>query len=213
LPTTRIALPSANGQATSGQAKEEEQPRNNATRILKQSPPGVNGSSTKVLLSPPDRQSSKRSSDATNKPSDPDQIAAITAFSQHTQDMRRLLAQATNVDECRLIVDMFLAKSGVQLEHVDQSKPSTQAIPSQPLPSGVDARLEHSLIELFLGGAGEEGGGDGDEQPSSPATGAINKDGSVALPMSPPDTPHSVTVPKSVAPVVVEHAQVATATP
>ena len=178
-------------QAKSHQAKEEDKLRTNITRVSKQSPSSVNGSGTKVLLSPPERQSSKRSLDTARKSLDSDQSPAMAAFIDHAQEMRRLLAQATNVDECRLIVDMFMAKSGIELEPVDHSKQSPPSSASQPLPLRFDADLEHSLVELFLGGAREGGESDGNEQPLSPANGAISRKGSIALPMSPPDTPQS----------------------
>jgi hypothetical protein len=197
-PTPHVAPPppkppsvnglSKSGQAKSNHAKEEDKPRSNISRVSKQSPSGVNG--TKVLLSPPERRSSKRSSDTARKSLDPDdQSTAVAVFTQHTQEMRRLLAHATSVDECRLIVDMFVARSGLHLEPADRLEPSPPSNTSQPLPSGVDVNLEHSLVELFLGGAGEESEGDGDEQPLSPVDNAVSKRRSVALPMSPPDTP------------------------
>lgn len=103
--------------------------------------------------------------------------------------MRRLLAMATNVDECRLIVDMFFAKSGLHLEPVD-SKLSLAPDVSRPVPGG-DTSLEHSLVELFLGGAGEESEADGDEQTiSSAGDGPTNKESPVALPMLPPESIH-----------------------
>jgi len=112
----------------------------------------------------------------------------VAAFMQHVQEMRRLLSHATNVEECRLIVDMCVAKSGFKLESTDYSKQSPPLTAHEPLLSAVDANLEHALIELFLGGTGEESEGDGDEQPS-PTDSTSSKRGFVALPMSPPDTP------------------------
>jgi hypothetical protein len=198
-------------QAKSHQAKEEDKLRTNITRVSKQSPSSVNGSGTKVLLSPPERQSSKKSSDTARKSLDSDQSPAMAAFIEHAQEMRRLLAQATNVDECRLIVDMFMAKSRIQLEPVDHSKPFPPSNASQPLPLRFDADLEHSLVELFLGGVGEGGESDGNEQPLSPANDAISGKGSVALPMSPPDTPQSDHGDDSTSePVVVKDTLVAT---
>jgi len=86
-------------------------------------------------------------------------------------------------------VDMCVAKSGFKLEPTDYSKQSPPSTAPEPLLSAVDANLEHALVELFLGGAGEESEEDGDEQPQSPTNSASSKRGSVALPMSPPDTP------------------------
>jgi len=106
--------------------------------------------------------------------------------------MRRLLTSATNADECRLIVDIFLAQSGLLLEPVEHAKPSPPSDTPQPLSAGTDADLEHSLVELFLGGAGEEESEvEGDEHVISSADSAASKGSSVSLPMSPPDTPGS----------------------
>jgi hypothetical protein len=176
--------PSINGQAKSSQTKEEDTQGSGPTHVPKQSPSGINGSGVKTPL---DRQSSK------GKSSDSDQSAVLATLSENAQEMRRLLMPATNADECRLIVDMFLAKSGLHLEPVDHSKPSLPPDVSQPLPSGIETDLEHSLVELFLGGMTEEESevAYGDEHIIPPAESAAGKESSVALPMSPPDTPHS----------------------
>jgi hypothetical protein len=74
----------------------------------------------------------------------------------HAHDMRRLLAKATNVDECRLIFDMFLAKSGVPVEpttyDVPYPSPSTSSDPHPSAREPSEVALELSLVELFLGG-------------------------------------------------------------
>jgi len=119
----------------------------------------------------------------------------MATLSHDAQEMRRLLMSATNVDECRLIVDMFLAKSGLHLEPVkglvDHSKPPPQpSDASQLVPLGIDTSLERSLVELFLGGVGEEESGD--EQMTFSADDAANKESSVSLPLSPPYTPDSI---------------------
>jgi hypothetical protein len=98
----------------------------------------------------------------TRKPAAPSPPVAAPPFiaEDHARDMRRLLAKATNADECRLIFEMFLAKAGVALE------PATYDVP-YPSPSLSDAHaastrdssevaLELSLVELFLGGGSIE---------------------------------------------------------
>lgn len=69
---------------------------------------------------------------------------------EDARDMYRLLSRATSADECRLIFDMFLAKSGIKVESADNhgSPPSAAAVQITP----ADAPLEHSLVELLLGG-------------------------------------------------------------
>jgi len=133
--------------------------------------------------------------------------------------MYRLLTHATNADECRLIVDMFLVKSGLQLEAVSHDTP----YPSPPLeaavhlPSVADIDLENSLVELFLGGPAEaeaeadpeaeaeveveveveiEVETEEDDEPLSPTDTVVSKEVSLVVPVSPHDTsfhPHGNT--------------------
>ncbi|KAJ7639385.1 hypothetical protein FB45DRAFT_425799 [Roridomyces roridus] len=79
------------------------------------------------------------------------------------RDMRRLLARATNADECRLLFDIFLAKSGVAVEPTPSfdvpypsPSPSDNAHPSTPPRDASEAKLELALVELFLGGDEEQ---------------------------------------------------------
>ncbi len=75
-------------------------------------------------------------------------------------DMRRLLSAATTADECRLIVDMFLAKNGV----VTPSDPSKiKTIPSYSSPHALATEIktqnediERSLVAALLGGADDD---------------------------------------------------------
>ncbi|KAJ7167697.1 hypothetical protein C8R46DRAFT_1191771 [Mycena filopes] len=78
----------------------------------------------------------------------------------HARDMRRLLSKATSADECRLIFEMFLSKSGVAIEPAPV--PASYDVPyPSPSPSAAETRdtgevmLELSLVELFLGGGGD----------------------------------------------------------
>ena len=77
------------------------------------------------------------------------------------KDMQRLLTQATTADECRLIFDMFMARSGM----TEGPVPETDASSSSPsflmknapapvvLTSSVgEALIESTLIEFFLSG-------------------------------------------------------------
>ncbi|KAJ7129197.1 hypothetical protein C8R44DRAFT_776139 [Mycena epipterygia] len=72
----------------------------------------------------------------------------------HARDMRRLLAKATNADECRLIFEMFIAKSGLGLEPAsyDVPYPSPSSSDTHPSREPSEVTLELSLVELFLGG-------------------------------------------------------------
>lgn len=76
------------------------------------------------------------------------------------KDMQRLFTNATTVDECRLIFDMFMARNGI----TKGSAPETDAPYPSPSPSVIkhvpltmpssdgDALTESILVELFLGG-------------------------------------------------------------
>lgn len=178
-----------NGQPKPIQVKEEDKPRSSSTRSPKHSHSSANGSVSKPVIIVPERTTSKKLSEVVKSaeiPTAPSPAPSPPSFSSHAQEMRRLIGYATNVDECRLIVDMFLAKSGLHLEPADPQNP----YPSPPsdllqLPSGSNADLEHSLVELFLGGMGDEG----DEELSSPAESSDSKSSPVTFPVSPPDTP------------------------
>jgi hypothetical protein len=103
------------------------------------------------------------------------------------RDMHRLLSRATSADECRLILEMFLAKSGIKVEPGDRGG-------SHPLPpssaaavqiTSADAPLEHSLVELLLGGtdlASESSGvfkqqtNDGSKAQAGPASRSSHED-------------------------------------
>lgn len=86
-------------------------------------------------------------------PADP---TAPHISAEHARDMQRLLAAATSADECRLIVDMFLAKSGIvsqpsNIKAAAYPSPTPSLIRAQPNASSTPERLQHTLIELFLG--------------------------------------------------------------
>ncbi|KAG6885475.1 hypothetical protein C0993_001340 [Termitomyces sp. T159_Od127] len=62
--------------------------------------------------------------------------------------MHRLFSKATTADECRLILDMFLARAGVlDPNQFDKSQP-----PYRDQSAATDSRLQAYLLELFLGG-------------------------------------------------------------
>ncbi|THH31927.1 hypothetical protein EUX98_g2297 [Antrodiella citrinella] len=79
------------------------------------------------------------------------------------QDLRRLLVAATTADECRLLVDMFLARHG-GLSPTSRPSAITQRIPILPSPpatpggkeESVSETLEKSLVALLLGENNEE---------------------------------------------------------
>ncbi|KAJ7068814.1 hypothetical protein C8F01DRAFT_1119409 [Mycena amicta] len=85
----------------------------------------------------------------------PPVVAAPLVAEDQARDMRRMLSTATNVDECRLIFEMFLNKSGVKLEPASYDVPYPSPSPSDsqhPTASDDGGMMELALIELFLGG-------------------------------------------------------------
>lgn len=66
---------------------------------------------------------------------------------EHAREMRTMLEHATSAAECRILVDMFLARSKLVTDVADLRAFS---VPSLPADSGVNG-LEGALVELFLG--------------------------------------------------------------
>jgi len=200
-----------------GHDREEDKPRSNAVRVRKPSHPNVNVSNPNVIPVATDRYATKETTDIPAKPSCSEPLAPSVVFTDYAREMYRLLTHATNADECRLIVDMFLVKSGLQLEAASHDTP----YPSPPLeaavhlPSVADIDLENSLVELFLGGPAEaeaevdpeaeaeveveveiEIETEEDDEPLSPTDTVVSKEVSLVVPVSPHDTsfhPHENT--------------------
>lgn len=92
----------------------------------------------------------------TDPPATTPTITSQALSATDARDMHRLLSSATTADECRIIFDMFLARSGV----AGEPKPMVVPYPS-PSPSLVkqshftakETSLETSLVELLLGGS------------------------------------------------------------
>jgi len=66
-------------------------------------------------------------------------------------DMRHLLANASNADECRVILDMFLARSGIPLSIIPTPTVSdkVESVDGASTDEG-DVTLEHTLVGMFL---------------------------------------------------------------
>lgn len=72
--------------------------------------------------------SSKHSRRGITPPSTP------TMFATHATDLRKLMSRATTADECRLLVDMFLAQSGLPMKPLEpQPDPARQPSEEQQL--------------------------------------------------------------------------------
>lgn len=133
----------ANGYTKNGNAEEETSPRPNK------------------LSEPSKRAAPKATVQMTSPPSSAPRQLAVTApapvaplvVEDQARDMRRLLAKATSADECRLILDMFLTKSGVALDVPYPSPSLSDAQATRERDRGsAEAALELALVELFLGG-------------------------------------------------------------
>ena len=100
----------------------------------------------------------------------PQPAAAPTISPEIAEEMRRLLGAATSAEECRLVVDLFLVKSGFPLKEpapasstaaaaageeggggggADAAKKLEDAIAAS---GAADAEVERGLVALFLGG-------------------------------------------------------------
>ncbi|KAI0065950.1 hypothetical protein BV25DRAFT_1619008 [Artomyces pyxidatus] len=90
-------------------------------------------------------------------------------------EMRRAMAKATNADECRLLVDMYLAKAGIA--------PPSPSLPDEGDDSSASSHdllgappLEHSLVEMFLGD---------DDAPFAPVPAPAPEEGERSYPYTP----------------------------
>lgn len=190
-------FPAAHNQVNTSHDTEEDKSRINTARVRQQPQPNVSSSNPGVLLVPPERHPARKANNTTAKHLDAEKSTHLTAFTDHAREMYRLLTHATNANECRLIVDMFLVKSGLQLEFANHDTPYPSPPPETAvhLPSIDDVELENSLVELFLGGAGDvdaetddseaDGEAEEDEEPLSPTDTVVSKE----VPLTLPDTP------------------------
>ncbi|KAL5487695.1 hypothetical protein ACEPAI_5803 [Sanghuangporus weigelae] len=64
------------------------------------------------------------------------------AFAANATDLRRLMANASTADECRLLIDMFLAQAGLPMKDTDFS-PDPKLLPT--------AQQESAVVEVLLG--------------------------------------------------------------
>ncbi|KAH8118657.1 hypothetical protein DFH11DRAFT_1686758 [Phellopilus nigrolimitatus] len=99
-----------------------------------------------------------------------------SAFASHAGDLRRLMSKASTADECRLLVDMFLAQSGIPVR------------PSEFLPDPVaatNAQQELAIVEALLSNGDESVEKFREKAPSV----EVYSDG--GQDMGAPPTPHS----------------------
>ena len=85
----------------------------------------------------------------TIQPPSPPRSTELSLNAAHAQNLRDLMSMATTADECRVLVDMFLARVGFPIDRSTNENPYPSPISSAD-PSDVD--LESSVIETLLGG-------------------------------------------------------------
>jgi hypothetical protein len=83
------------------------------------------------------------------QPPSPSQDAKSSLNAAHARSLRQLMSTATTADECRVLVDMFLARVGFPVDRSTDTDPYPSPISSTD-PNDVD--LESSVIETLLGG-------------------------------------------------------------
>lgn len=84
----------------------------------------------------------------TIRPPSPSQRVESSLNAAHAQSLRQLMSMATTADECRVLVDMFLARVGFPIDRSTNVDPYPSPI-STTDPSDID--LESSVIETLLG--------------------------------------------------------------
>ncbi|KAI6034560.1 hypothetical protein BKA83DRAFT_6999 [Pisolithus microcarpus] len=104
-----------------------------------QVPPRVSSKCTKVIKVPavPPRSSSPA-------------LAIPTSLVEQSRDMRRALAHAMNADECRLLVDIFLARSKL-ISDPAELRALASAPPPDPATRELNTMIEQTVVGLFLG--------------------------------------------------------------
>ncbi|KAJ3788151.1 hypothetical protein GGU11DRAFT_742543 [Lentinula aff. detonsa] len=112
---------------------------------------------TNIRVSPPTIKTSlSESKTLSGETTTPATNAAANGISiTDAQDMKRLMAKAASPEECRLIMDIFMAKAGIPIgpTEYDVPYPSPSSVdPAESQLSSSDTSLEISLVELFLGG-------------------------------------------------------------
>lgn len=71
---------------------------------------------------------------------------------EHARSMRRALVHASNVDECRLLIDMFLTRSKL-VEDSTELKALIASAPMDPTTQQLNALIEKTIVGLFLDGS------------------------------------------------------------
>ncbi|KAG1782998.1 hypothetical protein EV702DRAFT_959260 [Suillus placidus] len=103
-------------------------------------------SSSRVILSHPAKRPAQLPP-TISSPSIPPSVI------DHAHEMRRTLSHATSATECRLLIDIFLARAGLvaDLSELQALVPA----PLTPESAAKESQMEHAIVELLLGGDDE----------------------------------------------------------
>ncbi|KAI6024489.1 hypothetical protein EDC04DRAFT_249436 [Pisolithus marmoratus] len=117
--------------------------------------PSVPSSPTQMETAPRAHIPPRVSSKITKVPAVPRQSSSPvppipTSLVDQTRDMRRALAHAINADECRLLVDIFLARSKLVSDPAEL-RALAAAPPPDPATRELNTMIERTLVGLFLG--------------------------------------------------------------
>ncbi|KAG1815713.1 uncharacterized protein BJ212DRAFT_238176 [Suillus subaureus] len=100
-------------------------------------------SSSRVVLSHLAKRPAQLSP-ATASPSIPASVI------DHAHEMRRTLSHATSATECRLLIDIFLARAGLVADSSELQ--ALVPAPLTPESAAKESQMEHAIVELLLGG-------------------------------------------------------------
>jgi hypothetical protein len=100
-------------------------------------------SSSRVVLSHPAKHLAQLPP-ATSSPSIPPSVI------DHAHEMRRTLSHATSATECRLLIDIFLARAGLVADSSELD--ALVPIPLTPESAAKESRMENAIVQLLLGG-------------------------------------------------------------
>ncbi|KAG1768667.1 hypothetical protein EDD22DRAFT_771996 [Suillus occidentalis] len=100
-------------------------------------------SSSRVVLSHPTKRPAQLPP-ATSSPSIPPSVI------DHAHEMRQTLSHATSATECRLLIDIFLARAGLVADSSDLQ--ALVRAPLTPESAAKESQMEHAIVQLLLGG-------------------------------------------------------------
>ncbi|KAH9854926.1 hypothetical protein C2E23DRAFT_725457 [Lenzites betulinus] len=101
-------------------------------------------------------RSASRSPVTPSEPLPPSAPPAPTIPGKDVDDLRRLMGSATSAAECRLLVDMFLAKNGLAPQDAPEAPAEVSLADALAAATLGTDEIERGLVALFLGGGMRE---------------------------------------------------------